>query len=152
MPVLQISCLLGFITCIGSLQTSLIKGVGKSMWILKYQCAQQILTILIAILFSPQGPTVVMAMITIKTFLVWPFTIFYITKLLSISVFSYLRNLFKPFVSGAVLVCVFYLLKVLLDPSIHICLWCLKFLYVLFSIYCLFSYLQGARSLLCFLG
>ncbi|HDY8372082.1 TPA: oligosaccharide flippase family protein, partial [Klebsiella pneumoniae] len=100
-PVLQISCLLGFITCIGSLQTSLIKGVGKSMWILKYQCAQQILTILIAILFSPQGPTVVMAMITIKTFLVWPFTIFYITKLLSISVFSYLRNLFKPFVSGA---------------------------------------------------
>ncbi len=113
-PVLQISCLLGFITCIGSLQTSLIKGVGKSMWILKYQCAQQILTILIAILFSPQGPTVVMAMITIKTFLVWPFTIFYITKLLSISVFSYLRNLFKPFVSGAVLVCVFYLLKVLL--------------------------------------
>ncbi|CAH5660375.1 Lipopolysaccharide biosynthesis protein WzxC [Klebsiella oxytoca] len=113
-PVLQISCLLGFITCIGSLQTSLIKGVGKSMWILKYQCAQQILTILIAIIFSSQGPVVVMALITIKTFLIWPFTIFYITKLLSVSVYSYLKNLFKPFISGAVLVCVFYIMKFIL--------------------------------------
>lgn len=99
-PVLQISCLLGLITCIGTLQVSLIKGLGKAKWVLYYQIIQQALTILICVFFSGYGAFVLMALITIKTYVVWPVTALYICNLLKMNLLQYFKNISSSVLAG----------------------------------------------------
>lgn len=106
-PVLQVSCLLGFITCIGSLQVSLIKGMGRAKWVLYYQMIQQVSTIVLCCLFSQKGPLVIMSLITIKTYIIWPFTAIYISKILNIGTFEYIKNIQSSFFSGLIMFGVF---------------------------------------------
>lgn len=102
-PVLQVSCLLGLITCIGTLQVSLIKGLGRAKWVLYYQIIQQVLTIIICLCFASYGPLFLMTLITIKTYVVWPITALYICKLLNIGLLQYFRNISSALLAGAVM-------------------------------------------------
>lgn len=98
-PVIQVCCIIGFISCVGSIQMSLIKGLGRTGWILKYQLFQQVSTALLVFIFAKDGAFVLMLAIAIKTFVVWPYTVAYISKILNVNVLSYLSNFIKPIVS-----------------------------------------------------
>lgn len=100
-------CVLGFLSCIGTLQLSLIKGVGNTGWILKYQLFQQITTGILALVFARYGADTVMLVIVIKTYAVWPYTALYISKILNISIINYARSLFKPFIANFIMVFLF---------------------------------------------
>ncbi|WP_410014364.1 oligosaccharide flippase family protein [Sodalis sp. C49] len=100
---LQICCTIGFLACIGTLQMSLLKGLGKTSWILKYQLIQQISTGILALIFAKYGATYVMGAIALKTYCIWPFTIIYISKCLELKIKEYIINLYKPIVGGLVM-------------------------------------------------
>lgn len=104
-PVIQVCCLIGFVSCIGSIQMSLIKGLGRTGWILKYQLFQQLSTAILVFVFAKDGAFTLMLAIAIKTFIIWPYTVFYISRILQVNVCSYLFNFFKPFLSVVLMYC-----------------------------------------------
>ncbi|ELN2738042.1 oligosaccharide flippase family protein [Pluralibacter gergoviae] len=104
-------CILGFLSCIGTLQLSLIKALGRSDWILKYQIFQQISNGILALIFAKSGADNVMLAIVIKTYLVWPYTIYYVSKLLRLKLLSYIKSILKPLIITAVMVITFYYMK-----------------------------------------
>lgn len=93
----------GFISCIGVLQLSVIKSLGRTRWVLNYQIFQQVTTGLIALIFAKSGATTVIFLIVVKTYLTWPYTIFYTSSALGISIAEYLKNIYKPFVAVAIM-------------------------------------------------
>lgn len=119
----------GFLSCIGSLQLSLIKAKGNTDWILKYQLFQQITTGLLALALAKYGPEYVIMAIVIKTYLTWPYTIFYISKLLDISAFRYFIIIVKPFPALIMMTICFYLVKEEIH-SVNL------FLYLIVQIFC----------------
>lgn len=124
----------GFLSCIGSLQLSLIKAKGHTDWILKYQLFQQITTGILALVLAKYGPEYVIMAIVIKTYLTWPYTIFYISKLLNIPVRKYFLIIVKPLPPLIVVIISFYLLKEWIH-SINL------FLYLTIQIFsCVFIY------------
>lgn len=100
-------CVLGFLSCIGTLQLSLIKGIGRTGWILKYQLFQQVTTGALALTFAKYGADAVMLAIVIKTYAVWPYTAVYISRILDISIISYGKSLLKPFFATFMMIVVF---------------------------------------------
>lgn len=109
-PALQICCTIGFLACVGTLQMSLLKGLGKTSWILKYQLIQQVTTGLLALIFAKYGATYVMGAIAIKTYCIWPFTIVYISRCLGLKIKEYIINIYKPIVGGGVMFIAFRLI------------------------------------------
>ncbi|MCW1874114.1 oligosaccharide flippase family protein [Erwinia sp. INIA-01] len=110
-PTIKFFFAFGFLSCIGSLQLSLIKAKGFTGWIFKYQLFQQVTTGILALMLAGYGPEYVIMAIVIKTYLTWPYTIYYISRLLDISVFDYLKVILKPFLPLGVLVISFLILK-----------------------------------------
>lgn len=110
-PALQCCCAIGFISCIGSLQMSLLKGLGRTSWILKYQLCQQIATAFTALFFSHYGATIVMLALVIKTYLIWPSTVFYISSVLKVKIVDYLYNFLKPILASLFMLLSFWLYK-----------------------------------------
>ncbi|CCI75824.1 Capsule repeat unit export [Klebsiella pneumoniae subsp. rhinoscleromatis SB3432] len=106
--VVQVCSAIGFISCIGALQMSLIKGLGHTSWILKYQIAQQVSTAILVLIFAKDGAYIVMLAIAIKTFSIWPFSMRYVSKILGVGIVDYMRNFVKPIlaVSAMITVCV----------------------------------------------
>ena len=51
-----------------------------------------------------------MAAIAIKTYLIWPFTIFYVSKCLELNVWEYMKNIYKPIFGGVIMFAVFKLI------------------------------------------
>ncbi|WP_270501790.1 lipopolysaccharide biosynthesis protein [Kluyvera ascorbata] len=98
-PVIQVCCLIGFVSCIGSIQMSLIKGLGRTSWILKYQLFQQLSTAVLVFAFAKDGALALMLAIAIKTFIVWPYTVYYIARILQVRIRLYLLNFLKPVLS-----------------------------------------------------
>ncbi|MFY0195270.1 oligosaccharide flippase family protein [Raoultella planticola] len=107
-PVVQVCSAIGFISCIGALQMSLIKGLGHTSWILKYQIAQQLSTAILVLIFAKDGAYIVMLAIAIKTFSIWPFSMYYVSKILGVGIIDYMRNFIKPViaVSTMIFICV----------------------------------------------
>ena len=110
-PTLKLFFVFGFLACIGSLQLSLIKAKGNTDWILKYQLFQQASTGALALFLAKYGPQVVIMSIVIKTYITWPYTIYYISKLLNISPIKYSCVILKPIVSLFFMTLSFYLFK-----------------------------------------
>ncbi|KMK33681.1 hypothetical protein ABW12_06790 [Pluralibacter gergoviae] len=52
-----------------------------------------------------------MLAIVIKTYLVWPYTIYYVSKLLRLKLLSYIKSILKPLIITAVMVITFYYMK-----------------------------------------
>ncbi len=128
-PTIKFFFVFGFLSCIGSLQLSLIKAKGNTGWILKYQLFQQVTSGILALVLAKYGPEYVIMAIVIKTYLTWPYTIFYISKLLDISAFRYFIVIVKPFPALIMMTVCFYLLKEEIY-SVNL------FLYLLVQIFC----------------
>ncbi|MEJ5114511.1 oligosaccharide flippase family protein [Erwinia billingiae] len=116
-PAVQYCCAIGFISCIGALQMSLIKGLGRTSWILKYQFFQQGLTMILAFVFAKYGAEAVIAAIAIKTYLTWPYTVWYISRILDIGVVEYLKNFYKPVIAVMIMAASFIFSAKLLDMN-----------------------------------
>lgn len=110
-PTIKFFFVFGFLSCIGSLQLSLIKAKGNTDWILKYQIFQQVTTGILALILAKYGPEIVIMAIVIKTYLTWPYTIFYISKLLNVSPVKYSFIILKPIIPLVFMTSSFYFLK-----------------------------------------
>ncbi|SAS67794.1 lipopolysaccharide biosynthesis protein [Klebsiella variicola] len=145
-PVIQVCCVIGFISCIGSLQMSLIKGLGNTAWILKYQIFQQITTALLVFLFARDGALVLILSIAIKTFIIWPYTVYYISRILGVTTFSYISNFIKPFTSVILMYLGCYVIDRELSGANE--LW--NVLSLIFSgvvIYCVFIFILARKEI-----
>lgn len=145
-PVIQVCCVIGFISCIGSLQMSLIKGLGNTAWILKYQIFQQITTALLVFLFAKDGALVLIVSIAIKTFIIWPYTVYYISRILGVTTFSYISNFIKPLTS----VVLMYLGCYVIDRQLSAANELLNVLVLILSgvvIYCFFIFILARKEI-----
>ncbi|WP_052958559.1 lipopolysaccharide biosynthesis protein [Aquamicrobium sp. LC103] len=107
-PALQAFCLVGLLTCIGLLQSSLINSQGRVSWWMYYQIAQQAATALVVLLFHRYGITVVAFAFAAKTFLLWPATVWMTLRLLKTDAVTYLAAFVAPTVASlAMLAAVF---------------------------------------------
>ncbi|MEF3108397.1 oligosaccharide flippase family protein [Raoultella sp. WB_B2P2-3] len=102
--VVQVCSAIGFISCIGALQMSLIKGLGHTSWILKYQIAQQLSTAILVLVFAKDGAYIVMLAIAIKTFSIWPFSMRYVSKILGVGIIDYMKNFVKPILAVSIMI------------------------------------------------
>ncbi|EMN5859950.1 oligosaccharide flippase family protein [Pluralibacter gergoviae] len=146
-PVVQLCCCIGLISCIGALQMSLIKGLGHTGWILKYQIIQQLLTAIVVIIFAKSGATILMLAITIKTICVWPLSVGYVLKLLDVGVFKYLSNFMKPMFAVILMVCLGYFLEVSLINNSKLLV---MFIIIIssFVVYILLTFLIARKDML----
>ncbi|HDZ9442430.1 TPA: oligosaccharide flippase family protein [Klebsiella quasipneumoniae subsp. similipneumoniae] len=115
----QYCCSIGFISCIGSLQLSLMKGLGQTSWILKYQLFQQLTTAAVAIIFAKSGAESVTMAIAIKTYLIWPYAVFHVSNTLNLNPFRYLFSFVKPIVSAIAMFVFFEILSRFFTPTDH---------------------------------
>lgn len=93
---LQMFCCIGFLTCIGVLQASLITSQGRAKWWMNYQIFQQILTLALVVSTYRLGVEVFVFTLMLKTFATWPVTIIVVMRILDIRASQYLKPLVGP--------------------------------------------------------
>jgi teichuronic acid exporter len=96
-------CVIGLMTCIGVIQSSLINSQGKTNWWFYYQFFKQALTIAIIVILRHAGVTMIVMTLAIQTILCWPVTLFMVSKLIDLKVLYYVRQFVEPFCAGAVM-------------------------------------------------
>ena len=93
-------CLIGLMSCIGVIQSSLINSQGKNHWWFYYQLFRQALTIsTIYLMQSFTIETIVMA-IAIQTLLCWPITLMMVSKIINMQLFSYFKQFITPLLAS----------------------------------------------------
>lgn len=90
-------CLIGLMSCIGVIQSSLIKSQGKSNWWFYYQLFRQILTISTILLLLDKGINFIVMIMALQTVLFWPVTLVMVSKITDLKVSSYFRQFLEPF-------------------------------------------------------
>ncbi len=95
-PALQGFCLIGLMTCVGILQSSLINSQGRADWWMYYQAVQLVLSGLVILAFYRYGIVWVVFAIAIKTWLTWPVTVVITMRLLDMRPRSYLGPFIAP--------------------------------------------------------
>ena len=89
-------CVIGLMSGIGIVQASLINSQGKSNWWFYYQLVRNIVTILtILLLYKYDVATIVWAMM-MGVFLLWPITLYMVSKLIDLSVWNYFAQFLRP--------------------------------------------------------
>ncbi len=94
---LRLLCALGIISCIGTLQSSLIKSRGKANWWFYYQLVSSLLNLALVAVFARYGITVMLAAMVAKTYLVWPVAVAMTLKLIDMRFSDYARQFAAPF-------------------------------------------------------
>jgi O-antigen/teichoic acid export membrane protein len=103
-PAIQGFCLIGLLSCIGILQSSLINSQGNANWWFYYLAAKQVITALIVVVFHQLGVTVLVLAIAALSFLMWPISVAMVLRILKIDFWSYARPFLAPVLSsGAML-------------------------------------------------
>lgn len=97
-PAIRAFCIIGILSCIGILQSSLINSQGHAGWWFYYMVAKQAVTALVILAFHRQGVSVLVFAIAVQTILMWPVTVWMVLKILKIGLWTY----FKPFVVPAI--------------------------------------------------
>jgi O-antigen/teichoic acid export membrane protein len=95
-PILQVVCALGLLAAIGIIQASVIKSQGRADWWMWYQAIQQLLTVLVVLMFYGYGLKSVALAIVVKTWIVWPATLVMTSHLVKLPMLSYLRQFSTP--------------------------------------------------------
>jgi O-antigen/teichoic acid export membrane protein len=101
-PLVQLQCSLGLLTCIGTLQFGVITSQGKANWWFYYQLLQTVMTAFIIIIFARFGLVVMLSVIVIKGYVLWFIPVRNSLKLLSMKAMDYLLNFRTP-VTGTLL-------------------------------------------------
>jgi teichuronic acid exporter len=102
-PVVQIFCVLGLLTAVGILQSSLIRSQGQADLWFYYILGKQLVTVLYIFLFSGWGVVALTTSLVILNCLLWLPTLRMVTKLLDISIWTYLASFALPVFATLVL-------------------------------------------------
>lgn len=99
---LRLLCALGVISCVGVLQSALIKSRGRADWWFYYQLASSLLNLVLVVAFAHYGITVMLVAIVAKTYLIWPIAVQMTLRLLSMRFADYVGQFAGPVLaSGA---------------------------------------------------
>lgn len=95
-PVVQTFCVLGLLTSIGILQSSLIRSQGQADLWFYYVFGKQLVTVLYIFLFAGWGLVPLSISLVVLNFIVWLPTVHMVSRLLDISPFTYLASFGLP--------------------------------------------------------
>lgn len=89
-------CVIGLMTCIGLVQSALINAKGKTHWWFIYQVGRNIVTISSIIILWRYGVNVIILSMTVQVIVLWPITIWMVSRLIELSVVNYLKQFIGP--------------------------------------------------------
>lgn len=95
-PVVQAFCVLGLLTAVGILQSSLIRSQGQANLWFYYILGKQAVTVLYVVLFSGWGVVPLVTSLVILNILLWLPTLHMVVRLLGISLWAYLGSFALP--------------------------------------------------------
>ncbi|MHA6692681.1 lipopolysaccharide biosynthesis protein [Devosia sp. A449] len=98
-PVVQAFCVLGLLTAIGILQSSLIRSQGQADLWFYYILGKQGVTVLYIFLFSSWGVMALTTSLVILNIILWMPTLHMVVRLLGISLWAYLGSFALPVVA-----------------------------------------------------
>jgi O-antigen/teichoic acid export membrane protein len=93
---LRLLCAIGLISCIGTLQSSLIKSRGKADWWFYYQLVSSLFNIALVVAFARYGVAVMLLALVAKAYLLWPVSVAMTLQLLSMRLPQYARQFSGP--------------------------------------------------------
>ncbi|MEM9342256.1 MAG: lipopolysaccharide biosynthesis protein [Pseudomonadota bacterium] len=96
-------CLLGLLSCIGSVQSSLVKANGRADHWFYYLLIQQVTTLAVIVGTYPMGLDVMIAAIVVKSYLVWPISVWMTGRALKMRPLRYLQSFAAPISATAVM-------------------------------------------------
>jgi len=95
-PVVQAFCVLGLLTAVGILQSSLIRSQGQANLCGSTILGKQLVTVLYIFLFASWGVVALTTSLVILNVLLWLPTLHMVVSLLGISIWTYLRSFAVP--------------------------------------------------------
>ena len=98
-PVVQAFCVLGLLTAVGILQSSLIRSQGQAALWFYYILGKQAVTVLYIFLFSGWGVVALTTSLVILNLLLWLPTLRMVVQLLGISLWAYLGSFALPVIA-----------------------------------------------------
>lgn len=101
-PFVQIQCALGFIVCIGALQSGLITSKGKANWWFYWQLLANATTIIVIATFAHFGIKIMMIALVVRAYTLWFIPVKMTLSLLSMQATEYFWN-FKAPLGGTIL-------------------------------------------------
>jgi O-antigen/teichoic acid export membrane protein len=134
---LQAFCVIGLLTSIGVLQSSLIRSQGKVDWWMWYMATNQLLTALTVLISYSFGVGVMVFAIALKTLLYWPVSAVLTAKILQMNTWSYLKIFTVPLAAAILMLLgtsllheylgtqkeiVRLLLEIIFGASIYVCI------------------------------
>lgn len=102
-PALQALCAIGLLSCIGVLQSALIRARGHANWWMWYLGAKQVLAAVVVVCAAPNGITTVVLCIALMTWLVWPVMAILTARVVGLSPWRYLSTFIIPAAGCAVM-------------------------------------------------
>ena len=100
---LSMLCVLGIITCIGTIQAALIMSFGKASWWFGYQLVAGVTNLAVYLIAAPYGLRIMIGTFIIKTYLLWPVPVAMAMRLLGMGLTEYMRPLLPPLLASAAL-------------------------------------------------
>ncbi|MDB5614742.1 MAG: lipopolysaccharide biosynthesis protein, partial [Devosia sp.] len=95
-PVVQAFCVLGLLTAVGILQSSLIRSQGHANLWFYYILGKQAVTVLYIFLFAGWGVVALTNSLVILNLTLWLPTLYMVVRMLDISAWTYLRSFALP--------------------------------------------------------
>ncbi|MEF0942177.1 lipopolysaccharide biosynthesis protein [Rhizobium sp. BR 362] len=89
-------CVIGLMSGIGVVQASLITSQGRSDWWFYYQLVRNIVTIVTVLLLYPYGVTTIVFALMLEVLLLWPVTLWMVSRLIALSVGNYFAQFLRP--------------------------------------------------------
>lgn len=89
-------CLIGLMSCIGVIQSSLISSQGKNSWWFYYQLFRQILTISTIVVLRDRSVSYIVMFMALQVVLFWPMTTVMVSKIIDIKIRHYFRQFLEP--------------------------------------------------------
>ena len=89
-------CVIGLMGGIGVIQASLITSQGKSNWWFYYQLGRSVLTLITVFFLWSYGITVIVAAMALQIILLWPITLWMVSRIIDLRISAYLLQFLGP--------------------------------------------------------
>jgi O-antigen/teichoic acid export membrane protein len=110
-------CLIGLMSCIGVIQSSLINSQGKSHWWFYYQLFRQILTISTILILLDKGINVIVMVMALQVVILWPITLIMVAKIINLKISSYFRQFLEPLLASVTMGVIVLLISYFMQGS-----------------------------------
>jgi O-antigen/teichoic acid export membrane protein len=104
-------CVIGLMTCIGVIQSSLINSQGKSDWWFYYQLFKQALTIATILFMLDKGVTYIVMALALQTLILWPITLVMVEKIIKLKITTYIRQFLAPLFASLIMLISIFLIS-----------------------------------------